>query len=145
CLSDRVRLLHRNATSTAHATASDRHSDFAHEAGFFRVFCGVPVSGLVSAKANRGRICRLIANPIPVGSKVGERKIGSAGPSLRAEQVSHKAMWGQTLGRMAHFVANRCHTPTSAGPTSAGPTSAGPTSAQQYAGTRDSTTSIFPR
>lgn len=47
---------------------------------FFSVFCGVPASGLVSAKANRGRVCRLIANPIPIGSGVGERSIGSAWP-----------------------------------------------------------------
>ena len=50
----------------------------AHEAGFFSVFCDVPVSGLVSAKANRGRVCRPIANPTPVLSRVGEMRIGSA-------------------------------------------------------------------
>src|SRR5262249_18713030 len=34
----------------------------------------------VSPKANRGRVCRLIANPTPVVSRVGEMGIGSAWP-----------------------------------------------------------------
>src|SRR5262249_810007 len=70
---EKVRLLRRNATSTAHAEASRGPPDIAHEAGFFSVFCGVPASGLISAKANRGRVRRLIANPIPIRSGVGER------------------------------------------------------------------------
>jgi len=112
CPSDLVRRLRRNATSMTHATASDGLPDLAHEAGFFSVFCDVPVSGLVSAKATRGRACRPIANPIPVSSGVGERSIESPGPSPRAGPVPHKTMCGQTLGRMAQFVANRCHTPS---------------------------------
>jgi hypothetical protein len=54
--------------------------EIAHEAGFFSVFGGVPASSLVSAKANRGRVGRRMANPIPVGSGVGERRISSAWP-----------------------------------------------------------------
>ena len=67
----------RNATSTTHAEATHRPPEIAHEAGFFSVFCDVPVSGLVSAKANRGRVCRPIANLTPALSRVGEMCIGS--------------------------------------------------------------------
>ena len=48
-----VRLLLTKAISTTHAEATHRPPEVAHEAGFFSVFCDVPVSGLVSAKANR--------------------------------------------------------------------------------------------
>jgi hypothetical protein len=54
--------------------------EIAHEAGFGRVFRDVPVSGLVSAKTNRGRVCRPLANPIPLGSGVGQRSIGICWP-----------------------------------------------------------------
>jgi hypothetical protein len=57
----------RNATSTTHAMASHGPLEIAHEARRFSVFCGVPASGLVSARADRDRVCRRIANAIPIG------------------------------------------------------------------------------
>jgi hypothetical protein len=60
-----------------HAEATHRPPEVAHEAGFFSVFCDGPVPGLVSAKANRGRVCRPIANPTPILSRAGEMRIGS--------------------------------------------------------------------
>src|SRR5262249_15626635 len=72
-----VRLLRRNANSTAHTAASNRLPDLAPEAGFSAFSVASQRRGLTSRKANRRRVCRPHANPTPALSRVGVMVTGS--------------------------------------------------------------------
>ena len=87
-----------NTTSTAHVTASHGPPDLAHKPGFSAFSSAFSPRGLASPKANRGRICRPIANPASVICRVGEMVVCFAWPSLRMGLASHKILWRQMLG-----------------------------------------------
>ena len=97
------RLTQRRATDPLRSLARPTLSAFS---------AAFPPRGLASPKANRGRVCRPIANPAPVISRVGEMVVCSAWPFAESGiGASQGYVETDVRERMAHFVANRCHTP----------------------------------